>query len=50
MNTVLLQGPFNGSEPKLSSFPPQIEIQGYIYLRIDDPETGEYLGAYYYPE
>jgi len=46
MTTVtLLGGPFAG-KVDLRKEPRRIEIAGVIYERIDDPDTGESLGAY----
>lgn len=46
----LLNGPYAGANPRLSKQPPRIEIGGVEYVRIDDPDTGESLGAYAYIE
>lgn len=44
--TLLVDGPYAGSKVKLSHTPPRIEVGGVVYTRIDDPDTGEGLGAY----
>lgn len=46
MSVLLLGGPFNGRTVSLRKEPPRIQIAGRIYERIDDPDTGEGLGAY----
>lgn len=43
---TLLGGRFHGARPDLRKEPPRIEIAGHVYHRIDDPDTGECLGAY----
>ncbi len=46
MTVLLLGGPFNGRSIPLRKEPPRILIAGRIYERINDPDTGEGLGAY----
>lgn len=46
----LINGPYAGATPLLSKQPPRIQIGGVEYNRIDDPDTGESLGAYAYIE
>jgi hypothetical protein len=46
IDTRFVNGPFKGSVAQLTRTPPQLVIAGYTYDRIDDPDTGEYLGAY----
>jgi hypothetical protein len=43
---VLLGGRFHNAKPNLRREPPYIVIAGERYSRIDDPDTGEALGAY----
>ncbi|MFJ2535873.1 hypothetical protein [Microbacterium maritypicum] len=42
----LLGGRFHGVNPDLRREPLRIVIAGETYARIDDPDTGESLGAY----
>lgn len=43
---LLLGGRFDRIEVWLSAVPARIEASGQRYDRLDDPDTGEYLGAY----
>lgn len=43
---ALIKGPGDGMTATLSRTPPRIEIAGVIYTRLDDPDTGEFLGGY----
>ncbi len=43
---LLLGGPFSGRTVCLRREPARIQIADRIYERIDDPDTGEGLGAY----
>jgi len=42
----LVGGPFGGQGVALKRTPPRIAPAGYTYYRIDDPDTGEFLGGY----
>jgi hypothetical protein len=46
MRVHLLKGLYDGYVVDISKQPSRILIDDYIYERIDDPETGEFLGAY----
>ena len=46
--TVLIGGPYDGARPDLLYAPETIDIRGDRYRRINDPDTGEYLGGYGY--
>lgn len=46
MSTLLLGGRFDKCKVTLSREPQRIEVGGLIYDRINDPDTGEGLGAY----
>jgi hypothetical protein len=46
VSVLLLGGPFNGRHVTLRKEPKRIQILDRIYTRIDDPDTGEGLGAY----
>lgn len=43
---LLIGGPFDGRKVSLTRTPPRIEAAGVTYDRLDDPDTGEYLGGY----
>jgi len=43
---VFIGGAFNGVEVDLKRWPEKVEIAGLRYSRIDDPDTGVFLGAY----
>jgi len=45
-SVLLLGGPYDRQTVRLSNTPKRIEISGLIYERIDDPDTGNGLGAY----
>src|SRR5690625_6860281 len=42
----LIGGPFDGGQVQLTETPLHIDIDGVRYKRLDDPNTGEFLGAY----
>ena len=42
----LIGGPFDGGQVQLTETPLHIDIDGVRYKRLDDPDTGEFLGAY----
>lgn len=42
----LIGGPFDGVQVQLTETPLHIDIDGVRYKRLDDPDTGEFLGAY----
>src|SRR5690625_2844315 len=42
----LVGGPFDGGQVQLTETPLHIDIDGVRYKRLDDPNTGEFLGAY----
>lgn len=42
----IIGGPYDGWAVYVTDTPPDIEILGCRYRRIDDPETGEFLGTY----
>lgn len=44
--TRFIGGPLDGVEARIASTPRRVEHKGHTYERIDDPDTGEYLGAY----
>ncbi len=39
-------GPYNGIRANLVRTPPRVEIRGVLYERVDDPDTGIFLGLY----
>ena len=41
-----VDGTMRGTKTELLYAPPQVVVLGERYDRIDDPDTGEYLGAY----
>lgn len=43
---VLIGGPFDRRKVTLSRTPLRILVGSRLYLRLDDPDTGEYLGGY----
>lgn len=45
-DTVLLGGPFDRYRTRLTRTPGCIVLEGTFYERVDDPDTGRYLGAY----
>jgi len=45
---VLVGGPYDGCHADLIRTPPRIDIGRNRYVRIDDPDTGESLGGYFY--
>lgn len=47
MKVRLLGGRYDGVEVELSSTPRRIRVGEVEYVRIDDPDTGEFLGGYY---
>lgn len=49
---TLVGGPHDGAKITLTAAtpPPRIQIGGTIYHRVDDPDTGNYLGAYAHQE
>lgn len=49
MRVSLLGGPYDRQSVDLSKTPPRIQIGDDIYYRIDDPDSGECLGAYFLP-
>ena len=51
VQVTLYGGPVHGATPKLKTQPARIEIAGrYVYVRVDDPDTGESLDFYAYIE
>lgn len=48
IRAYLIHGSFNRQTVDLSKTPPRIQIGDQVYHRIDDPDTGEYLGGYSY--
>lgn len=44
--TVIINGPLNGFEFGLQNPPQIIRIGADLYERLNDPDTGEYLGGY----
>src|SRR5699024_728031 len=42
----LIGGPFDGVQVQLTETPLHIDIDSVRYKRLDDPDTGEFLGAY----
>lgn len=42
----LIGGPYDGLTAYLSKTPPRIQVASSIYVRVDDPDTQEYLGGY----
>lgn len=43
-------GPFGGMVRQLTKTPPRVAIRDSMYHRLDDPDSGEFLGAYTYEE
>jgi hypothetical protein len=43
---ALLGGPYDGHRVSLISTPPRILVGEEPYVRVDDPDTGEFLGGY----
>jgi len=44
---ALLGGPFNGARVELTTTPPRIVVDGSaVYVRVDDPDTGDFLVGY----
>lgn len=39
-------GPLDKWEADFPSAPLRVEVMGALYERIDDPDTGEFLGGY----
>ena len=50
VSVTLCWGPFGGRRVTLSATTPRIRIGTSTYCRIDDPDTGEFLGGYTYDE
>ena len=48
MRAALLGGPYDGLRADLTRTPPSVLVgeDREPYERVDDPETGEYLGGY----
>ena len=42
----ILGGPYDGFKVEILGTPPRIQIKDCVYDRIDDPDTGEFLGGY----
>lgn len=42
----LIGGPFDGRDAMITRASPRITLAGFTYVRIDDPDTGQYLGGY----
>jgi hypothetical protein len=50
---VMVGGPWDGNWCTLTATPPRVQIGITLYRRLDDPDTGEFLGGYIvdpYPE
>ena len=45
---VFLGGPFDRMRTDLTKTPPHVDVSGFRYERIDDPDTGLPLGGYVY--
>lgn len=46
---AFIGGPYDQAKARLVRCPPSVKIADvYYYERIDDPDTGEYLGGYVY--
>lgn len=47
-SAVLLGGPHHRLRATLAATPSRVQVDpgGVIYSRVDDPDTGEYLGGY----
>lgn len=45
-NVRLIGGPLDGLRGDLDGTSDWIEVAGFRYARVDDPDTGAYLGAY----
>lgn len=43
---LLIGGRFDRAKVELTQAPQRIEVAGQLYKRLDDPDTGEYLGGY----
>lgn len=46
MKVHLLGGKYDGFNVFITKTPPKIRVGNQLYERIDDPETGDPLGAY----
>lgn len=42
----LIGGPYDGHTATITETPPVVELDGTRYVRLDDPDTGEFLGGY----
>jgi len=43
---TFIGGPLRGARAALTKTPPRLVVLGATYERIDDPDTGEFLGGY----
>lgn len=46
VRVALLGGRFDGARATVTQTPYRVEIDRVSYLRVDDPDTGEFLGGY----
>lgn len=44
--THLIGGGFDGEDVEIAKLPRLLMIAEQVYERLDDPDTGEYLGGY----
>jgi hypothetical protein len=45
-SVVFIGGPVDRQRADLTRTPPQVSVLGVLYHRIDDPDTGSFLGGY----
>jgi len=45
----LIGGPYDGLRCILTATPPVVLVSECAYERVDDPDTGEFLGGYAFP-
>lgn len=46
VKAIFIGGPLDNRIVDLTHAPPRAECNGITYSRVDDPDTGEFLGGY----
>lgn len=46
VEVYFIKGPIDGQRAMLAKTPDHVLVSGFRYDRIDDPDTGEFIGAY----